>query len=62
MALSLTPNPETESEDLATILPTDFVRRACLAHGFTIWEFWHERENGWRDTVTLQELRDWLGY
>jgi hypothetical protein len=62
MALSLTPNPETESEDLATVLSADFVRRACLAHDTDMFAFWRERENGWRDPVTLQELRDWLGY
>ena len=61
MALSLTPNPDTEAEDLATVLPADFVRRACVAHGSTIWDFYRDR-GGWREPVTLRELRLWLGY
>ena len=61
MALSLTPNPDTEAEDLATVLPANFVRLACLQHGTDIFTFWRER-GGWREPVTLRELRDWLGY
>jgi hypothetical protein len=61
MAISLTPNPDTEAEDLATVLPANTVRLACLQHGQTMWDFYRER-GGWREPVTLQELRDWLGY
>ena len=65
MAYSLTPNPDTEAEDLATELSTKFVMRAIHQHGLSVTEFemdmgWHGRE--WPRQPTLKELRDWLGY
>jgi hypothetical protein len=61
MAMSLTPNPETEAEYLATVLSANQVRLACRDHGTSIWDFYRER-GGYEKPVTLQELRDWLGY
>ena len=60
--LSLTPHPDSEAEDLATILSANFVRLACRDHGLSIWDFYGDRPGGWSKTVTLRELRDWLGY
>ncbi len=62
MTLSLTPNPDTEAEDLAMVLPANTVRLICQQHGLSIWDFYRGRPSGWRGDVTLQQLRDWLGY
>lgn len=65
MPLSLTPNPDHETEDLATPLTTPFIMRALHEHGTTVTEFelekgWHGRD--WPHQPTLQELRDFLNY
>ena len=60
MSISLTPHPDHETEDLATVLTPKFTRKACAAHGLSVAEFYNDR--GSRDNVTLRELRDWLGY
>lgn len=63
--LSLTPDPEHEAEDLATILTTPFIMRALREHGASLTEFeldmgWHGGE--WPRQPTLRDLRDYLGY
>lgn len=60
-ALSLTPNPDTEREDLRHPLTMFFVETAIKQHGLDPTEFWDER-GGWQVPVRLRELRDWLGY
>lgn len=61
MALSLTPHPDSEAEDLATELCGAFVMRACAEHGVDHTEF-EARRSTRGQRATLKELRDWLGY
>ena len=61
MLFSLTPHPDSEAEDLATVLSANTVRLVCSQHGVTLWDFYRDR-GGYAEPATLSELRDWLGY